>query len=160
MTATNGAPAMTGRERYVNALLGKPTDMIAVGSPTSLATYEQMRLLGVEWPEAHYSAEAVALLAERSYTDLGFDTIASEGCFFRPPLPSARMLRRLQVFESVGPRLWPGLCGTWFLVARKRTATLTSLRPGWRRRRKPIREAGLAGPAMCKGGRYPAEDAA
>ncbi|MCY4111400.1 MAG: MtaA/CmuA family methyltransferase, partial [Chloroflexi bacterium] len=80
MTATNGAETMTGRERYVNALLGKPTDVIAVGSPTSLATYEQMRLLGIEWPEAHYSAEAVALLAERSYTDLGFDTIAPYFC--------------------------------------------------------------------------------
>ena len=80
MTATHGAGTMTGRERYVNALLGKPTDAIAVGSPTSLATYEQMRLLGIEWPEAHYSAEAVALLAERSYTDLGFDTIAPYFC--------------------------------------------------------------------------------
>ena len=67
---------MTGRERYVNALLGRPVDVQAVGSPTSLATYEQMRRLGIEWPDAHYNADSIALLAERSYTDIGFDTIA------------------------------------------------------------------------------------
>lgn len=76
MTATNGAETMTGRERYVKALLGQPVDKIAVGSPTSLATYEQMRVLGIEWPDAHYNADSIALLAERSYTDTGFDTIA------------------------------------------------------------------------------------
>ena len=93
---------------------------------------------------------------------LGFDPVASEGCFFRPPLPSGRMLSRLELFEDAGSRFWPNLCGTWFLVARKRTATLTPLRPSWRRRREPIREAGLAGPAMTAWGRdgFPADDAA
>ena len=66
---------MTGRERYINALLGKPVDRVAVGSPTSLATYQEMRRLGVEWPEAHYEAEAIALVAERSFTVHGYDTI-------------------------------------------------------------------------------------
>ena len=91
---------------------------------------------------------------------LGFDTIASEGCFFRPPLQSNRVLDRLRVFESAGPRFWPGLCGTWFLVARKRTATLTPLRPRWRHRSKAIRGAGLAGSAMNERGRFLADDAA
>ena len=76
MTATSGAETMTGRERYVKALLGEPVDKVAVGSPTSLATYEQMRVLGIEWPDAHYNADSIALLAERSYTESGFDTIA------------------------------------------------------------------------------------
>ena len=111
---------------------------------------------GAPWNGRFYTASRV-----RDWLSvLGFDTIANEGCFFRPPLPSARVLRRLQVFERLGPRLWPRLCGTWFLVTRKRTATPTLLRPGWRRRRKPIREAGLAGPAMRERGRMPAEDAA
>lgn len=93
---------------------------------------------------------------------LGFDTVARDGCFFRPPLPNARVLRRLQGLERLGRRFWPGLCGTWFLVARKRTATPTLLRPGWRRRRRraPIREAGLAGSAMTRRGRLPADHAA
>ena len=64
---------MTGRERYVNALLGKPVDRVPVGSPTSLATYEEMRRLGVEWPAGHYEAEAIALIAERSFTKHGYD---------------------------------------------------------------------------------------
>jgi [methyl-Co(III) methanol-specific corrinoid protein]:coenzyme M methyltransferase len=34
-----------------------------------------MRRLGVEWPEAHYEAEAIALVAERSFTVHGYDTI-------------------------------------------------------------------------------------
>ena len=111
---------------------------------------------GAPWNGRFYTSSRV-----RDWlSGLGFDTIASEGCFFRPPLPSARALRRLQVFESVGPQLWPRLCGTWFLVARKRIATPTLLRPGWRRRRKRIREAGLAGPAMNERGRFPGEDAA
>lgn len=66
---------MTGRERYVNALLGKPVDRVPVGSPTSLATYEEMRRLGVEWPAGHYEAEAIALIAERSFTKHGYDSI-------------------------------------------------------------------------------------
>ena len=112
---------------------------------------------GAPWNGRFYTAGRV-----RDWLSvLGFDTVASEGCFFRPPLPSPRILRQLQVFETAGRRFWPGLCGTWFLVARKRTATLTPLRPVWRRRRKRIREAGLAGPAaMTERGRYPAEDAA
>ena len=93
---------------------------------------------------------------------LGFDTVASEGCFFRPPLRSGRLLRHLQGFETAGPRWWPGLCGTWLLVARKRTATLTPLRPRWHGRRKPVRAAGLAGSAMTsvRRGRLPTVDAA
>ena len=91
---------------------------------------------------------------------LGFDTVASEGCFFLPPLRSDRVLRSLRVFEKAGPRFWPHLCGTWFLVARKRTATLTPLRPRWRTRRKAIREAGLAGPAMSGRCPFSADDAA
>ena len=91
---------------------------------------------------------------------LGFDTVASEGCFFRPPLRSDRVLRSLRVFETAGPRFWPHLCGTWLLVARKRTATLTPLRPRWRARRKAIREAGLAGPAMSGRCSFSADDAA
>ena len=91
---------------------------------------------------------------------LGFDTVASEGCFFRPPLPNARLLHRLQAFERFGPRFCPRMCGTWILVARKRTATATPLRPGWRRRRKRIRHAGLAGSAMRQLGEFPADDAA
>ena len=103
-----------------------------------------LRRRGAPWNGRFHTASRV-----RNWLSvLGFDTVANEGCFFRPPLQSGRVLRRLQIFETAGPRFWPRLCGTWLLVARKRIATLTPLRSSWRRRRKPIREAGLAGPVM------------
>ena len=123
-----------------------------------MGAWNLLRRRGAPWNGRFHTASRV-----RDWLSvLGFDTVASEGCFFRPPLRSGRIMRRLEVFETAGPRFWPRLCGTWFLVARKRTATLTPLRPSWRRRRKPIREAGLAGPAMtvAQRSRLPADDAA
>ena len=111
---------------------------------------------GVPWNGRFYTASRV----KDWLSVLGFDTVAHDGCFFRPPLPNPRVLRRLQVFERIGPRFWPRLCGTWFIVARKRTATPTLLGPIRRRRRQPIREAGLAGSAMTERGRFPADHAA
>ena len=66
---------MTARERFVNGLLGRPVDAYPVGNFVSAATYEQMRRLGVEWPDAHYRPESIARLAECTYTELGYDTI-------------------------------------------------------------------------------------
>ncbi len=121
-----------------------------------MGVWNLLRHRGAPWNGRFYTASRV-----RDWLSvLGFDTVANEGCFFRPPWPNARILRHLQVFERVGPRLWPRLCGTWILVARKRTATVTPVRPAWRRRRKPIREAGLAGSVMRGLGGFPADDAA
>ena len=111
---------------------------------------------GAPWTGRFYTASRV----KDWLSVLGFDTVARDGCFFRPPLSNARALHRLQGFERIGPRFWPRLCGTWLLVARKRTATPTLLRPGWRRKRPSIREAGLAGAAMAERGRFPADYAA
>lgn len=121
-----------------------------------MGAWSLVRRRGAPWNGRFYTASRV-----RDWLSvLGFDTVASEGCFFRPPLRSDRLLRSLRIFENAGPRFWPRLCGTWVLVARKRTATLTPLRPRWRARRNAIREAGLAGPAMNERCRYPADDAA
>ena len=121
-----------------------------------MGAWNLVRRRGAPWNGRFYSAPQV----REWLSGLGFDTVATEGCFFRPPLPSGRVLRHLQVFERFGPRFWPGLCGTWFVVARKRTATLTPLRPRWRRRRTRIREAGLAGSAMRELGCFATDDAA
>ena len=121
-----------------------------------LGAWNLVRRREAPWNGRFYTASRV-----RDWLSvLGFDTVASEGCFFRPPLRSDRVMRSLRVFETAGPRFWPRLCGTWFLVARKRTATLTPLRPRWRARRKAIREAGLAGPAMSGRCSCSADDAA
>ena len=69
---------------------------------------------------------------------LGFDVIATRSCFFRPPLRHPGLLRRLLWMERLGGRWWPYLGGTYIIVARKRTVTLTPIKPRWRPRRSLI----------------------
>jgi SAM-dependent methyltransferase len=65
---------------------------------------------------------------------LGFDTLRVVPLFQRPPLQSERALERLQFLESRRKPL-SLLAGAYFLLARKRVATLTPMRPRWRPRR-------------------------
>ena len=76
---------------------------------------------------------------------LGFDVLSSEPCFFRPPLRRERLLQRLACMEAFGKRAFPYLAGANVLVAKKRIATLTPIRPAWKLRRKLV-GVGLAGP--------------
>lgn len=64
---------------------------------------------------------------------LGFDTLRVVPLFHRPPLQSERTLDRLRGLEPRRPLAW--LAGAYFLLARKRVATLTPIRPRWRPRR-------------------------
>lgn len=66
---------------------------------------------------------------------LGFDTIEEQGYFFRPPLQNLRVMQKLSFMENVGARWWPGLAGCYVLLAKKRVATLTPIKPSWRRSR-------------------------
>jgi SAM-dependent methyltransferase len=63
---------------------------------------------------------------------LGFDAVHAESLFFRPPVQHAGIMRRLGFLERAGRRWWPILGGSYVLVARKRVATLTPIRPRWR----------------------------
>jgi hypothetical protein len=65
---------------------------------------------------------------------LGFDTLHTVPLFHRPPLQSERTLERLRFLDS-GHRPLALLAGAYFLLARKRVATLTPIRPRWRPRR-------------------------
>lgn len=69
---------------------------------------------------------------------LGFDVVLSRSCFFRPPLRHPGLMRRLQWLERPGARWWPYLGGTYIIVARKRVATLTPIKPRWRPRRSLV----------------------
>ncbi len=51
---------------------------------------------------------------------LGFDSLAGEFVFFRPPVEQASRLERLSRFEVVGSRWWPGLGSVYVLVFRKK----------------------------------------
>ena len=51
---------------------------------------------------------------------LGFEPVAGEFEFFRPPALQARHLRRLQKMELAGSRWWPGFGSVYILIARKK----------------------------------------
>lgn len=80
---------------------------------------------------------------------LGFDTVLLRHVYYRPPLRHPGLLQRLQFLERWGQRWWPILGGGYLLVAKKRVATLTPIRPRWRPRRALV-PAGLAGPTVRK----------
>jgi SAM-dependent methyltransferase len=60
---------------------------------------------------------------------LGFDTLRCQSYGFRFPLGDRR---RLQLMEHLGERWTPYLGGVSLILARKRVATLTPIRPRWR----------------------------
>ena len=69
---------------------------------------------------------------------LGFDTVLLRYYFHRPPLHHQLTMSRLMAMEGMGQRLWPLLGGSYMLVARKRVATLTPIKPRWRSTRSLI----------------------
>ncbi len=66
---------------------------------------------------------------------LGFDTVFTRTFFFRPPFRHTGLLERLGFLERAGFRWWPRLGGVYIVVAKKRVATLTPIKPRWRPRR-------------------------
>ncbi len=69
---------------------------------------------------------------------LGFEVVLVKPFFFRPPIQHQGVMRRLKFLESLGARFWPRLGGVYMLVARKRVATLTPVKPRWRPRRSLV----------------------
>jgi SAM-dependent methyltransferase len=76
---------------------------------------------------------------------LGFDVVQQRRYGYRPPWQRPRLLRRLAFLERLGQRLWPIFGAGYLLVARKRVATLTPIRPRWRAGRR-IAVSGLVKP--------------
>lgn len=74
---------------------------------------------------------------------LGFDVAQSLGYFFRPALQQMAIMDRLNWFEALGQRVWPIFGGAYMLVAKKKTETLTPIRPKWANRRRRVVAAGL-----------------
>ena len=69
------AYAMTPKRRFLSAILGGRVDRIPIGSPTSVATVEQMEITGAYFPEVHRDGEKMARLAAGAYEILGYDAI-------------------------------------------------------------------------------------
>jgi SAM-dependent methyltransferase len=76
---------------------------------------------------------------------LGFEITESRHYFFRPPLRHAKLMNKLKFLDKFGKRLWPIFGGAYMLVAKKRVATLTPIKPRWRPRRSRMVTADLAG---------------
>jgi MtaA/CmuA family methyltransferase len=66
---------MLPKERFLNALLKKKTDMPAIGSATYVISTEVMDEANVFFPEAHLDADKMAALAICGHTILGFDNV-------------------------------------------------------------------------------------
>lgn len=76
---------------------------------------------------------------------LGFDIVEVRGYFYRPPFSSRRIMEKLSFVERLGHRFWPFFSGAYCIVAKKRVATLTAVRPRWRPRRSRLVAPELAG---------------
>ena len=66
---------LTPRQRFLAGILGQPVDCIPVGSPTSVATVDQMERTGAWFPAVHQDGEAMAALAAGAPDILGYDAI-------------------------------------------------------------------------------------
>lgn len=75
---------------------------------------------------------------------LGFDITQARRYFFRPPLSSEGVMKRLGFLDRLGRRWWPVFGAGYILVARKRVVTMTPIRPRWQARRR-LSTAGLMG---------------
>jgi SAM-dependent methyltransferase len=69
---------------------------------------------------------------------LGFDIVLLRYYFYRPPLQQPLTMERLTRMDALGQRYWPLLGGAYMLVAKKRVATLTPIKPRWRSTRNLI----------------------
>ncbi len=69
---------------------------------------------------------------------LGFETLDCGYAAFWPPFQRAGLIRRLVKLEGLGSRWFPYLGGAYVILARKRVATLTPIKPRWRPRRSVL----------------------
>lgn len=102
---------------------------------------------------APWCGHFISLIRLRDWLELlGFDVLATHQYFFRPPLAHAGLMQRLWLLEKIGKKLWPFLSGAYIVVAKKRVATLTPLKPRWRPRRSRLVTPELAGNSTATNG--------
>lgn len=65
--------------------------------------------------------------------------------FYRPPLQHKSWLQRLQLLESIGPYCMPGMGGAYMIVARKKVASITPIKPRWQSKKLSL-EGNVMGP--------------
>lgn len=118
--------------REVDRILMPEGRVLIMGfNPISLwgATLWLRRLIGqLPWHGRFLSPRRV----KDWFTLLGYEIEHCEYYFYRPAVPSSRLMERLQFLERWGARYWPILGGGYILVAKKRVTPITPIRPAWR----------------------------
>ena len=86
------------------------------------------------WRGTFYSSHRI----RHWLTQLGYSIEDHKTLYFRPPLEDAEMLEKLSFMESIGSTLWPFLGGAYLILAKKRVASLTQIRPNSNHKRVRI----------------------
>lgn len=63
---------------------------------------------------------------------LDFELVRGNMLYYRPPLTSEAAMHRLRFLDKAGDRWWPLAGAVYLLLAKKRVAGMTPLRPEWR----------------------------
>ena len=63
------------KDLFLSAVRGESSHRVPAGSPTSVATVEQMERMDARFPEAHLNGEKMARLAAGAYEILGYQAI-------------------------------------------------------------------------------------
>ena len=80
---------------------------------------------------------------------LGFKVLEVDRFLFRPPCRRRNLLRRLLFLEKPGATCWPFPGAAYVMVAQKRRAPLSPVKPSWRKR--ILLSGASAGPATMAG---------
>ncbi len=82
-------------------------------------------------------------------TLLGFEVVSVQTCCHIPPFEKKRWQRRFAFMNKLSPRWLPFIGGVYFIVAKKRVAAMTPLRPVWKT--ASIQSSLVAKPSQRKG---------
>lgn len=92
-----------------------------------------------------WSLKFVSLQRLREWLSLlGFDTLQARYIFPHPPWHYGRERAEGRLLQRLHHERWPLLAASYLLVARKRVATLTPVKPRWRPRRSLLAGGGVA----------------
>jgi len=69
---------------------------------------------------------------------LDFEWVAGHMVYYRPPVQREGLMDWLYFMETIGDRWWPLGAGVYMIVAKKRVAGLTPIRPRWKARPRSI----------------------
>ena len=121
--------------------------LIIIGfNPWSLWGLARIMLAWRDLPP--WSGKFYGLLRIKDWlTLLGFEVLATERIFFRPPLQKQRLMKLLLFLEKLGKYCWSWFGGIYIITARKRVFPVNPIKLNWLEKRRLI-ASGLVRPSM------------